>query len=86
MNLGDSQRCAQKRFRALERKLSKQPDLRWQYDAFIEEYEALGHMTLVNNSDNTTNDSIRYYFSHHAVTKDSSTTTKLRVVLTDRQE
>lgn len=43
----------------------------------MNEYEALGHMELVADKDNS---KINYDSPHHGVIKESSTTTKLRVV------
>ncbi|XP_026744696.1 uncharacterized protein LOC113506031 [Trichoplusia ni] len=47
------------------------------YDAFMSEYELLGHMTQFKPSDT---DPTGYYIPHHGVLREQSTTTKLRVV------
>jgi len=51
------------------------------YTRFIEEYEALGHMKAV--SINQPEPTINFYLPHHGVWKESSATTKLRVVFND---
>ncbi|XP_041447820.1 uncharacterized protein LOC121403866 [Drosophila obscura] len=53
-----------------------QAQLKEQYDAVIQEYLELGHMTAVTPS----HYSGHYYLPHHAVFKPDSTTTKLRMV------
>lgn len=75
--LGNSFIQAKRRFLNLEQKFSKDPIYQQQYTQFINEYINLGHMTL-----NTTNDiqSPSYFLPHHGVVRESSTTTKLRVV------
>ncbi|XP_011169928.2 uncharacterized protein LOC105202933 [Solenopsis invicta] len=75
--LNDSREIALKRFLSLERKLSKQPTFKEEYVAFMREYQQLGHMTRVNtNKENK----FRVFLPHHAVIKETSTTTKTRVV------
>ncbi|XP_075167641.1 uncharacterized protein LOC142239749 [Haematobia irritans] len=76
-SLGESHSLAFNRFLSLERRLSKDIILKQQYTQFIEEYEALGHMTKVN-IDNVTG--AKYYIPHHCVLRPESSTTKLRVV------
>ena len=77
-NLGNSREQAQNRRLALERKLDKNLTLREQYVSFLDEYERLGHMTkLIEPIDDILP---VYYLPHHAVSKDTSTTTKVRVV------
>ena len=75
--LGDSEQTAITRFNAIERKLRKDQQLRDEYIRFMREYEELGHMTEI---DTKTSSGRRYYLPHHCVIKESSTTTKLRVV------
>ncbi|XP_076392689.1 uncharacterized protein LOC143265292 [Megachile rotundata] len=78
-NLGNSEVMAANRFRNLERKLAKSPALRLDYVGFIREYIALGHMSKVSRH-TLTNACLSYYLPHHAVIKETSTTTRVRVV------
>ncbi|XP_071056121.1 uncharacterized protein [Onthophagus taurus] len=73
--LGTSFETAEARFVNLERKLFKNQELWKQYSEFMSEYQELGHMTRVNRDD-----TYAYYLPHHAVIKDTSSTTRLRVV------
>ena len=76
--LGDSLQIATKRFLNLERKLVKNDTMYETYKDFMKEYEDLGHMTKIKVDDLKNN--IAYYLPHHAVIREASTTTKLRVV------
>ena len=76
---GDSFKQARQHFEAQERRLQRNPGVKEQYKAFIKEFEDMGHLEvppdeLDNGCEN------HYYLPHHAVFKESSTTTKLRVV------
>lgn len=73
--LGDSYAIAKRRYHQLLRKLDKNPELKEQYDAVLEEYLALNHMELVNDQPK-----FQYYLPHHGVFKEQSTSTKLRIV------
>lgn len=74
--LGESYNRALKQFYALERTLLKVPEHKEKYSDFMKEYELLGHM-----SENTTHcHSDSYFIPHHSIIKESSLTTKLRVV------
>ncbi|XP_055543437.1 uncharacterized protein LOC129728988 [Wyeomyia smithii] len=73
--LGDSRQIAEKRLSHIERKLQRNPHLKLEYHAFLREYLESGHMTLIENPPN---DAI--YLPHHCVVKESSSTTKYRVV------
>lgn len=77
--LGDSKQMAMKRFLTVERRLDREPELKQQYAAFMQEYENLGHMREVRTED-ADNGGPAYYLPHHCVIKPTSTTTKLRVV------
>lgn len=67
---------ALKRFQGLERRLSTNTELYEDYRQFLNEYEALGHMSRIE--DTSFHDG--YFLPHHAVIKNTSTTTRLRVV------
>lgn len=75
--LGDSRPQAIARLLQLEKKLSKDKELAEQYKEFMREYQSLGHMEEAVPSKD---DDKKYYIPHHPVIKESSTTTKLRVV------
>ncbi|XP_035917737.1 uncharacterized protein LOC118515143 [Anopheles stephensi] len=70
--------AAQKRFRLLETRLSKDTHLKQQYDDFMREYVLLGHMFPVHIEPDCL--SAAHYLPHHPVVKEASTTTKVRVV------
>ena len=58
------------------KKLKKNPDHKDKYSAFLKEYKKLSHMS----EDNSAFVSKGYFLPHHSVIKQSSLTTKLRVV------
>lgn len=64
------------RFAYLEKKLSRDPKLKAQYVECMQEYLDLQHMSEITIQPLSGS----YYIPHHCVLKDSSTTTKLRVV------
>lgn len=76
--LGDSRQAALNRFLSMERRLMKDNKLRNEYVNFMCEYETLGHMTPV--LEDLSIDNINYYLPHHAVIREESSTTKIRVV------
>ncbi|XP_045777844.1 uncharacterized protein LOC123875840 [Maniola jurtina] len=73
--LGDSYNIAKRRLIQVEKKLSKNPNLRSEYNKFMKEYEDLGHMSEVTDYDDH-----GCFLPHHAVIRESSETTKTRVV------
>ncbi|XP_018300724.1 uncharacterized protein [Mycetomoellerius zeteki] len=73
--LGNSRTTALKRLLSLERKLNMNTSLRIEYERIFEEYLRLGHMSMIEEPDDD-----GYYMPHHAVTKESSETTKVRIV------
>ena len=76
--LGNSRSRALQQFYVLERRLNRQPLLKSMYHDFMKEYLRLGHMESVESRQIFKNES--YYLPHHGVVKESSSTTKLRVV------
>lgn len=63
---------------ALERRLSRNSRLREQYVEFMDDYHNLGHMEVVPQAEVDREDA--YYLPHHAVFKDTSSGSKIRVV------
>lgn len=78
-SLGESYSIAARCFNSLDKKLSLNPNLKNSYKEFLNEYEQLEHMSKVDPSLDKPED-LHVYFSHHAVLRESSSTTKLRVV------
>lgn len=76
--LGETKQMAIQRFQTLERKLTKNQEIQDSYCQFMDDYIRLGHMSSINAYDQT--NTPNYYLPHHCVFKDSSLTTKLRVV------
>jgi len=75
--LGESRRLAMKRLNYLERKFKIYPEFFDKYSMFMREYIELNHMSKVENETETIEP---IYLPHHGVWRESSTTTKLRVV------
>lgn len=78
--LGESANAAIRRFKAVERKFSIDPEFKQLYTQFMAEYQALGHMERVPSTEVAIAPEKCFYLPHHAVWKADSTTTKLRVV------
>ncbi|XP_036344183.1 uncharacterized protein LOC118753418, partial [Rhagoletis pomonella] len=74
--LGDSYHLAKKRLLQLEKRFSKNPDIKAQYVNFIREYAELGHLTEAPVAKPVSS----YFLCHHAVFKNESESTKIRVV------
>ena len=68
---------AMKRLKSLCRRFQRDKRFKADYHAVIQEYLGLGHMTKIT-TDHCTDDG--YRLPHHGVIKESSQTTKLRVV------
>ncbi|XP_029166209.1 uncharacterized protein LOC114937015 [Nylanderia fulva] len=81
--LQDTRRPAEHLLKVMESKGSRDPRFGDLYRGFMQEYEDLQHMKRVNIA--TTAEKIRCYLPHHGVLKESSTTTKLRVVFNGSQ-
>ncbi|XP_046145860.1 uncharacterized protein LOC123989203 [Osmia bicornis bicornis] len=74
-DLDNSRSQALRRFHSLRRRLDSNTNLKAEYHKVMQEYIDMGHMFLISNESAN-----GYYMPHHAVTKASSTTTKVRVV------
>lgn len=72
---GESRKIAMGRYNSMRKRLSTKPELRYMYDAGIQEYLDLNQMELADESAWP-----HSYLPHHPVIKESSTTTKVRAV------
>ncbi|XP_076660104.1 uncharacterized protein LOC143363391 [Halictus rubicundus] len=75
--LGDSRRTAAAMLSKLERRFLNAEDLAEKYRSFLDEYLQLNHMEIATG---IRENSKIFYLPHHGVWRESSTTTKLRVV------
>ncbi|CAK1594262.1 unnamed protein product [Parnassius mnemosyne] len=75
---GGSRKIAVTKFKALEKRLSKDLELKKNYTEVINEYLQLGHMRRLRKDNNKINEAV--YLPHHAVVRKDKTTTKVRVV------
>ncbi|XP_071580298.1 uncharacterized protein, partial [Temnothorax nylanderi] len=76
--VGDTFRKASFLYSNMERRLARKPEIAAQYHDFLREYESMGHMESVRADERPPYPPI--YIPHHFVLRESSTTTKLRVV------
>ncbi|XP_071867010.1 uncharacterized protein [Bombus fervidus] len=76
-SLGTSKAVAMNRLTSLHRRFRRDKQFETAYRAVIQEYLDLGHMSKITSADPSDN---VYYLPHHGVVKESSDTTKLRVV------
>ncbi|XP_033212264.1 uncharacterized protein LOC117169865 [Belonocnema kinseyi] len=74
--LGESQSKALKCLKSLFYKFTKNPNLEVKYRQVLDEYVTLNHMTEITDGI----DGDGFYLPHHAVIKENSLSTKLRVV------
>ncbi|XP_018576722.1 uncharacterized protein LOC108915233, partial [Anoplophora glabripennis] len=75
--LGDSLQTAIRRLQLLEKRLEKNQELKTKYHHFMNEYQAMGHMSEIKNK--VEGDKV-FYLPHHPVVRDHSVTTKVRMV------
>ncbi|XP_058455597.1 uncharacterized protein LOC131432958 [Malaya genurostris] len=80
LTLGESLPAAIQRLKAMERRFSSDPNFKNLYSEFMTEYLRLGHMERVPTDEINIAPDKRYYLPHHAVLKEDSSTSKLRVV------
>ena len=79
LKLGDSRSIAAKRFLSNEASLTRKGTLQ-QFQEVLKEYITLGHAQLVSPMEKQLPAEQHYYMPMHAVLKQSSSTTKLRIV------
>jgi hypothetical protein len=77
-SVGPTRPMAIKQFKRLETRFAANEQLHLEYDNFIKEYLQLKHMEIVGSDELFT--SAAYYLPHHPIIKQSSLTTKTRVV------
>ncbi|XP_046422348.1 uncharacterized protein LOC124180644 [Neodiprion fabricii] len=83
VELGNSRNPAHQMLLCLEKRFGSDAKLKEAYSSFLREYRELGHMRRAMN---TPEDNSRvFYLPHHGVVRDSSSTTKLRVVFNGSQ-
>lgn len=78
-DLGESRSRAMARWIQMEKKFAINSDLHGKYSAVMQEYLDLGHMRPMTDEERSST-ATKYYLPHHAVIKESSSTTKVRVV------
>ncbi|KYN27424.1 hypothetical protein ALC57_03188, partial [Trachymyrmex cornetzi] len=78
IDIGDSLPIATVFYEKMERKLRWHAELSAQYNDFLAEYLALGHMSAIESPCYTALTPM--YIPHHSVLRETSSTTKLRVV------
>lgn len=80
---GDSHPPARNALNRMEKQFSTNPALHDSYKNFLKEYEELGHMCTA--LDAPKNENRVFYLPHFGVIRETSTTTKLRVVFNGSQ-
>ena len=81
-SFGDSRTGAARMLRSSHRRFEREPNFRQLYVSFMDEYASLRHMEPAR--DDTPPDA--FFLPHHGVLRDSSSTTKLRVVFNGSQK
>ncbi|XP_050324492.1 uncharacterized protein LOC126755810 [Bactrocera neohumeralis] len=84
ISLGSSLKIAYSQFYRNEARLSRDKNLQKEYNRVLNEYVELGHMVKIHTNQ-TADSSDNYYLPHHAVKKEESTSTKVRVVFNASQ-
>ena len=81
-SFGNSYKLALRMLNSQEKRFVRDSELYNAYRALMEEYEQLGHRMKVNPGGNH---ELYYYLPHHFVIKESSLTTKVKVVFNSSQ-
>ncbi|XP_029177135.1 uncharacterized protein LOC114945195 [Nylanderia fulva] len=82
-DLGDSRAPALRMLRRMEARFETHASLKVAYKEFLREYLELGHMRLSSSHDISRRE---FFLPHHGVIKETSSTTKLRVVFNGSQK
>lgn len=80
ISIGESFFRAKSMLNTVDRRLQRDSSLKAEYHAFLSEYEALGHMRAAPISAGNETVSPCVYLPHHPVVRQSSSTTRVRVV------
>ncbi|XP_029678572.1 uncharacterized protein LOC115244780 [Formica exsecta] len=78
IDIGRSRVSAERLYNSLSRRFCSSSDLANEYSEFMREYETLGHMRRVSETQAPLDQCV--YFPHHPVFREGSATTHLRVV------
>ncbi|XP_071052914.1 uncharacterized protein [Onthophagus taurus] len=84
IDLGDSYTPASKVLFAMENRFKRNSSLKSEYLSFMKEYHDLGHMIKLPHDQSFCTP--HFFLPHHGVIKETSTTTKLRVVFNGSQK
>lgn len=76
--LGRSKEAATKRFLQLERRFKRDPSLKKEYSAVIDDYMNKGYLKRVAVDENIDDPQQHFYLPHHPVIESSSSSTKVR--------
>ncbi|XP_071582337.1 uncharacterized protein [Temnothorax nylanderi] len=83
IDIGESKSIARSLYLRLESRLKSQPEIAKEYNEFLREYERLGHMVKAPPSESSNPQTV--YIPHHAVMREHSATSHLRVVFNASQ-
>ncbi|XP_011685766.1 PREDICTED: uncharacterized protein LOC105448721 [Wasmannia auropunctata] len=83
-SFGNSRSIATRALARVQRRCALNDEFTGLYSAFLKEYEKLEHMSRVPSNEREPN--LLFYLPHHGVLRETSTTTKLRVVFNGSQK
>ncbi|XP_029164171.1 uncharacterized protein LOC114935491 [Nylanderia fulva] len=78
IEIGESREIAARRLSSLLRRINNQPAIKQEYAEFMSEYAQLNHMKVIAPVDSVNSQVV--YIPHHPVIRETSSTTRLRVV------
>ncbi|XP_011684943.1 PREDICTED: uncharacterized protein LOC105448195 [Wasmannia auropunctata] len=83
-SFGNSRSIAIRALARVQRRCALNDEFAGLYNAFLKEYEGLEHMSRVHSNEREPD--LPFYLPHHGVLRDTSVTTKLRVVFNGSQK